>query len=102
MKITTHAKNFSLNQSQDNFINEKIIKIREFSKTIEDQSHEIKINFEYIDSQKKEDSMTCIATLNLTWHKTIRVEKKAETVEKAFMTVKDILIKDMKKIKETL
>lgn len=99
MKIITHAKNFSLNKEQENFINEKVVKIRELSKTIEDQSHEIHIDFEHIDSKKAEDQIKCIATLNLTWHKTIRVEKSAETVEKSFSGVKKVLIEEIKKVK---
>lgn len=99
MKIITQAKNFSLNQTQEEFIQEKIVKIRDFSKTIEDQSHQIHLDFEHIESQKKEDNIVCIATLNLSWHNTIRVEKSAETVEKAFMEVKKVLLEDMKKIK---
>jgi len=100
MKVNTHAKNFSLNQSQEEFINNKVVKIREFSKIIEDQSHQINLDFEHVDSKKVEDQIVCIATLNLAWNKTIRVEKSAETVEKSFSEVKKVLLEEMKKIKE--
>ena len=99
MKTIIHAKNFSLNKEQEDFINEKVVKIRELSKTLNDESHEINIDFEYTESQKKSDQITCVATVNLKWHQTERVSKNAETVEKAFAEVKKVLIEDIKKIK---
>jgi hypothetical protein len=65
MKIITHAKNFSLNKEQEDFINEKNIKIRELSKNLNDESHEINIIFEINESKKPEDKYSCIATANL-------------------------------------
>ena len=99
MKIITKAKNFSLNESQKQFIDEKIVKIRELSKNLNDESHEIHIDFEVNETQKPEDKYSCVATANLKWHSTIRVEKKSDSVEKAFMEMKKVLVEDIKKLK---
>lgn len=99
MKIITHAKNFSLNTIQEDFINEKIKKISELAKTLNNEFNEINIDFEYSESKKKDDQISCVATLNLKWHKSIRVEKSSETVEKSFAEVKKVLLEDIKKIK---
>jgi len=65
MKIITHAKNFSLNKVQEDFINEKIVKIRNLSKSLNDEAHEINIDFEVFESKKPEDKYSCIINANL-------------------------------------
>lgn len=99
MKIVTHAKNFSLNKSQEDFINERIVKIRELSKSLNDEAHEINIDFEIFESKKPEDRYSCVVNANLKWHSTIRIEKKAESVEKSFVEAKKVLLEKIKEFK---
>jgi hypothetical protein len=99
MKIITHAKNFSLNKEQEDFINEKIIKIRDLSKSLNDEAHEIHIDFEINESKKPEDKYSCIVNANLKGHASFRIEKSSSSVEKVFAEIKNVLIDDIKKIK---
>lgn len=102
MKIEINAKHFSLNEEQLNFVKEKAQKLKDLSKTLNDESHIIHINFDHIESKIKDENLICTITIQIKWHKEIRVERKYSWVEWAFMEAKKVAILEIKKLKEQI
>jgi len=102
MKIEINADNFSLNQEQLEFVKEKSAKLRDLSKSLNDESHVIHIHFKHIESKIKAENIICTITINIKWHKDIRVEKTAWSVESAIMDAKKVTLAEIKKIKDQL
>lgn len=102
MKIEINAKNFSLNEDQIEFVQEKSKKLKDLSKSLNDEAHVIHINFEHIESKSKDDNIICTITINIKWHKEIRVEKSNWSVEWAMMEAKKVAFIEIRKMKEQL
>ncbi|MCF7795747.1 HPF/RaiA family ribosome-associated protein [Patescibacteria group bacterium] len=100
MKINLYTKNFELNEVENNYLKEKIEKIKKYSLVQDDQIINVKIEKDTHHENGK-DSYSMSIDLNVKG-KDIHIEKSGNTVFSVIDMTEDILSSEIRQYKDIL
>ncbi len=98
MQITYHQKHLSLSQRQQDYIEKKLRTLKKF-KVLADDSVQVRVDAEYLDSKTSDTSIEMKVTMSVP-KTTLRAESKAITIEAGIDLIEEKLRKQLRKYKE--